>query len=86
MCLDVGIRMYGQRFHDVWWWKNDRGGRRFGGADVLANLAEMDFCGGKRLGQVLAHKIQGQARPSGEITGVGGLRPSGVNGVEIGAV
>ena len=86
MGLDVGIGRDGQHCHDVWW-RNGVGGRfRYGGADVLTILTYMAFCGGERLGQVLAHQIQDQARPNGEITGMDGLHTSGDNGDRSGTV
>ena len=83
---DVGIGRDGQRCHDMWWRNGGVGWCRFGGADVLAILAQMALGGGGGLGKVLAHEVKGESGPSSKISGIGGLSPGRDHGDKTGAV
>ena len=41
--------------------------------------SKMDFCGGKGLGEMLAHKFNGETRPSGKVPRLDSSCPSGDN-------
>ena len=53
---------------------------------MFAILVKMALGSGNCLGNVFAHKGQGEAGPSGKIAGVDGLSPGGDHGVKTGAV
>ena len=50
---------------------------KLGGSDILLVCLEMAFCGGKGLWEMLAHKFDGDTRPSGKVSRLDRSCPSG---------